>query len=47
MSAAFLVFDVLIGAIVLRFAWPALDAGTQLIAVIFGCAILFWKWTRF
>jgi hypothetical protein len=46
MSAFFITLDVLLGALILRVAWPNLDAGTQFLTVVFGGVILFWKWTR-
>jgi hypothetical protein len=46
MSAFWLVLDVLLAAIVLRFVWPGLDGSTQALAIVFGIGVLVWKLER-
>ena len=46
MSAAFLVIDILIAAIVLRYTLPALDGATGMLVVIIGVAVILWKLAR-
>ena len=41
-----MVIDVLLGALVLRYAWPMLDKQTALLTILIGVAVILWKAAR-
>lgn len=46
MSAFVLVLDIMLAALVLRYAVPSLDEQTGTLMIVIGVAVIAWRWTR-
>ena len=46
MSAFFLVIDIVLAAITLRFVLPQIDEQTSSLVVVIGVVVVAWKWMR-